>query len=89
LRDPRILILDEATSQVDVESEQLISRVLAEFMRDRTAIVITHRLSTLDLADQIVVMDAGRIADIGSHDELIGRCDLYRRLYQLDFRASA
>jgi subfamily B ATP-binding cassette protein MsbA len=89
LRDPAILILDEATSQIDLESEQLIHRALDKFVRDRTAILITHRLATLDLADRIAVMNTGRVVDFGSHDELMSRCELYRRLYQLQFGEAA
>jgi ATP-binding cassette subfamily B protein/subfamily B ATP-binding cassette protein MsbA len=86
LRDPRILILDEATSQVDLESEQLIHGVLQNFIQGRTVIIITHRLSTLALADRVAVMNAGQLLDVGTHDQLLGRCDLYRRLHQLQFR---
>ncbi|MDH3717848.1 MAG: ABC transporter ATP-binding protein/permease, partial [Planctomycetota bacterium] len=89
LRDPRILILDEATSQVDLASEQLINRVLREFTRDRTTIIITHRPSTLELADCILVMDAGQIIDTGTHDQLIARCQLYQRLYRTQFSEAA
>ncbi|MEN6448882.1 MAG: ABC transporter ATP-binding protein, partial [Thermoguttaceae bacterium] len=85
LRDPAILILDEATSQVDLESEQAIQQVLETFTQNRTTILITHRLAVLSLADRIVVMQAGRILDVGRHEELLGRCSLYRRLYEIHF----
>jgi ATP-binding cassette subfamily B protein/subfamily B ATP-binding cassette protein MsbA len=85
LRDPAILLLDEATSQVDLESEQTIQEVLDEFARNRTTIIITHRLAALALADQIVVMQSGRIVDKGSHEDLLARCKPYRRLYQIQF----
>jgi ATP-binding cassette subfamily B protein/subfamily B ATP-binding cassette protein MsbA len=86
LRNPAILILDEATSQVDPESERVIQQVLEEFISHRTAVVITHRMAILALADQIVVMQSGRILDTGRHDELLARCELYRRLYQIEFK---
>ena len=82
LRDPSILSLDEATSQVDPESEQVIHRVLSQFIRNRTTILITHRRSTLELADRILVMDAGQIVDIGTHEELSRSSALYIRLFQ-------
>lgn len=83
LRDPAIILLDEATSQVDLESEQLIQRVLERFVRNRTAIIITHRLAVLALAHRTVVMDGGRVLDVGTHQELSSRCDLYRRLHEV------
>lgn len=89
LRDPEILLLDEATSQIDVESEHLIHQVLDEFTRGRTTLLVTHRPSTLTLADRVVVMDKGRVIDIGRPEELLGRCDLFRRLCQVHYRESA
>jgi ATP-binding cassette, subfamily B, bacterial MsbA len=85
LRDPAILILDEATSQVDLESEQAIQEVLEEFTRGRTTVIITHRLAILGLAHRIVAMQAGQIIDVGTHQEMINRCALYRRLHHIQF----
>ncbi len=78
LRDPDILILDEATSQIDLESEHLIHQALAKFLVNRTGIMITHRHTSLVMADRIVVMDEGRIADVGQHDELLVRNRFYQ-----------
>ena len=89
LRDPEILILDEASSQIDPKSEQLIQQSLKEFVRDRTTIMITHRMSTLDLADRILVLNEGKLVDIGTHDELMSRCVLYQALRRLPLRHSA
>jgi ATP-binding cassette subfamily B protein/subfamily B ATP-binding cassette protein MsbA len=89
LRNPDILVLDEATSQIDVESETLIHNVLEEFTRGRTALIVTHRPSTLSLADRIVVMEGGRIVDVGTYHELTGRCQLFRRLAHVEMRESA
>lgn len=89
LRDPPLLILDEATSQVDLESEQVIQQVLEQFVRNRTTVLITHRMGTLTLADRIVVMEAGRILDVGSHEELLRRCALYGRLHDIQFKEIA
>ncbi|MBI1952718.1 MAG: ABC transporter ATP-binding protein [Candidatus Omnitrophica bacterium] len=83
LKDPPILILDEATSQLDSESEALVQEALTRLMRGRTALVIAHRLSTIRHADRIVVIDGGRIAEAGRHDHLIQSSELYRRLYEL------
>ncbi len=80
LRDPRILILDEATSQVDAESEDLINTAITEFGAGRTTLVIAHRLSTVLAADRIVVMEAGRIVATGRHEELLASCAAYQRI---------
>ncbi len=80
LRDAPIFIFDEATSQIDTESEQKIHDAVERFLEDRTALIIAHRMSTIQQADRIVVMEAGRIADIGTHEELMERCKLYQNL---------
>ncbi len=82
LRDPSILILDEFTSQSDAESEAIVHVALRQFMKDRTTFVITHRLNTLESADRIVVIDGGKIAAVGRHQDLLKSCTLYQRLYE-------
>jgi subfamily B ATP-binding cassette protein MsbA len=82
LKDAPILILDEATSSLDAESESLVQEALARLMQGRTTLIIAHRFSTVQLATKIVVFSDGAIAETGNHEELLGRSDsLYRRLY--------
>jgi subfamily B ATP-binding cassette protein MsbA len=85
LRDAPILILDEATSALDTESERLVQQAIDRLMRDRTVLVIAHRLATVRHADQILVLDGGRIVERGSHDALLASGGLYRRLHDLQF----
>jgi ATP-binding cassette subfamily B multidrug efflux pump len=83
--DPTILVLDEATSSVDTETEMLIQDALSTLMRDRTAVVIAHRLSTIEHADRIIVLHHGAVREIGTHRELIEARGIYYRLYQLQY----
>jgi subfamily B ATP-binding cassette protein MsbA len=80
-----VLILDEATSALDAESERLVQRAIANLVRNRTTIVIAHRLSTIRRSDIIVVMEGGRIIEMGSHAELLVKDGQYRKLYELQF----
>jgi len=89
LKDPRILVLDEATSALDAESEYLVQEALDRLMVGRTTLVIAHRLSTVKHADQVVVLDEGRIAETGRHDDLVARDGLYRRLVERQFATAS
>jgi ABC-type multidrug transport system fused ATPase/permease subunit len=89
LADPRILILDEATSSVDAEAEYLIQQALDEVLKGRTALVIAHRLSTIRSADKIIALEDGRIREVGDHRELLSRGGLYSQLYRRQLELAA
>jgi ABC-type multidrug transport system fused ATPase/permease subunit len=89
LADPRILILDEATSSVDAEAEYLIQQALDSVLKGRTALVIAHRLSTIRNADKIIALENGKIIEVGDHQDLIGRDGLYSQLYRRQLELSA
>lgn len=89
LKDPKILILDEATSQIDPESERLIHDAIHNFIKDRTTLIVTHRMSTIDLVDYVLVMNDGQVLDFGTHEELMSRCGVYQRLRKFDLAEQA
>jgi ATP-binding cassette, subfamily B, bacterial len=89
LCDPAILLLDEATSALDAESELAIQQALDRLMHKRTTLVIAHRLATVQKADRIVVVDGGRVVDVGRHADLVRRGGLYARLAELQFNSSS
>ncbi|MCA9722376.1 MAG: ATP-binding cassette domain-containing protein, partial [Gemmatimonadetes bacterium] len=88
LRDAPILILDEATSALDTESERLVQEAIDRLMRDRTVLVIAHRLATVREADRILVLEEGRVVESGRHADLLAAGGLYRRLHDLQFSAA-
>jgi ATP-binding cassette, subfamily B, bacterial len=85
LKNPPLLLLDEATSALDAESERMVQAALESAMKDRTTLVIAHRLATIQQADRIIVLDHGQIAEQGTHTELVAKGGLYARLAELQF----
>jgi ATP-binding cassette subfamily B protein len=84
--NPRILILDEATSSVDTDTELRVREALGRLVENRTSVVIAHRLSTIQRADRIIVMHRGQLREMGTHRELVARRDIYWKLYQLQYK---
>ena len=84
--NPRILILDEATSSVDTETELLIQQAIKKMLQGRTSIVIAHRLSTIQSADKIIVMHKGELREMGTHQQLLALNGIYRKLYELQYK---
>jgi len=89
LKDAPLLILDEATAALDNESERLVQDALEHLMPDRTTLVIAHRLSTIEHADQVLVLDEGRLVEQGTHAELIAKGGVYAHLHRMQFREPA
>ncbi len=87
LKGPRILLVDEATSSLDNDSEGLVQEALNRLMAGRTTVIIAHRLSTIKVAHRIAAVDGGRIVELGTHEELMGLGGLYARLYSMQFRS--
>ena len=85
MKDPPILILDEATSSLDIESEKKVQEAMDRLMKDRTVLVIAHRLSTIVNVDNIIVLDGGKIIETGTHEQLLGQNGIYKNLYNVQF----
>ena len=86
LYDPKIILLDEATSSVDSESEMMIQKAISEILKNRTSIVVAHRLSTIKEVDKIIVIDSGEIKEMGSHKELLEKNGFYKKLYEMQYK---
>ncbi|NVJ45665.1 MAG: ATP-binding cassette domain-containing protein, partial [Cytophagia bacterium] len=87
--DPKIIVLDEATSSVDTETEEMIQKAIEVLMKGRTSIVIAHRLSTIQGADKIIVLDKGEIKEVGTHQELLEKDGFYSKLYNMQYKEVA